>query len=225
MKPEKFPPYHILGMTERFKCGPGKVTDTIRAEVRSTNFDGRYWDDPKYPGHGGYYYDGRWKGPAEQLIQHYGLTDNSRVLEIGCGKGYLLYELQCQIPGLSICGIDISDYAIQHAKKEVRPFLQLRDARDLPFQDLSFDLVIALATVYMLDEQGCRQAIREMERVGRRKLIQTVTYRNEAEKQQMQSCDVGSVHKSLNEWEDLYQLLGYTGDRSWFVFVPENGLI
>ena len=66
---------------------------------------------------------GRWKPVAEDLINIYNLTSESKVLDIGCGKAYLLYEMKLLIPDLDIAGIDSSDYGLENAKDEMKPFI------------------------------------------------------------------------------------------------------
>lgn len=211
--------FDILGTTLRKKREPTFVTEAHREEVRATGWDRRYWDDRSYPGQKGYVYDGRWKEPARRLIEHYELTEESNFLDVGCGKGFLPFEMMALLPGISVGGLDVSEYALSRALPEVRPYLIHGDARELPFPDLSFDLVVSLATVYMLDLEGCAQAIQEIERVGKRKLIQVVTYRTEGERTNMERYDMGMVRMSLPRWKEFLQELGYTGDVSWYILI------
>jgi protein-L-isoaspartate(D-aspartate) O-methyltransferase len=76
------------------------------------------------------------------MIRHYHLDATSRVLDVGCAKGYLLYELHRRgIPG--VYGIDISEYGIANTPKEVRPQCFVGSAHDLSrWPDGYFDLVI-----------------------------------------------------------------------------------
>src|SRR5262249_10294872 len=83
-------------------------------------FDADFWDGDRRFGYGGYRYDGRWKYVAERLVETYDLQSNATILDIGCGKGFLLYELQQLLPGARICGFDMSAYAIANAKEEIR---------------------------------------------------------------------------------------------------------
>ncbi|MCZ6806335.1 MAG: SAM-dependent methyltransferase, partial [Deltaproteobacteria bacterium] len=53
-----------------------------------------FWDGDRRYGYGGYRYDGRWTPVAERLIEQYDLQRNASILDVGCGKGYLLYELK-----------------------------------------------------------------------------------------------------------------------------------
>jgi protein-L-isoaspartate(D-aspartate) O-methyltransferase len=84
-------------------------------------WDVEYWDGDRKTGYGGYSYDGRWRKVADAMVQHYGIKAGDRILDVGCGKGFLLYDLTQACPGVTVAGIDVSHYAIAHAKEEVRP--------------------------------------------------------------------------------------------------------
>src|SRR5437899_9938 len=142
-----------------------------------------YWDGERQYGYGGYKYDGRWRPVAEQLARHYQLTRGDRVLDIGCGKGFLLYELTEVVPDLRIAGLDISRYALENAKQEVKSFLQRGTATALPYRDESFDLVLSINTLHNLYNFQLHEALKEIERVGKKsKYIVIDSYRNEDEK-------------------------------------------
>ena len=101
----------------------------------SKKYDFEYWDGDREYGYGGYYYDGRWKAVAEKIANHYGLKPGDSILDVGCGKGFLLYEFTQVLPGIQVSGIDISKYGIEHAKEEVKPYLRIGLAQDLPYPD------------------------------------------------------------------------------------------
>src|SRR3569623_762498 len=92
-----------------------------------------YWDGDRRYGYGGYRYDGRWRPLAQTLIDRYVIKPGMSVLDVGCGKGYLLYEFTQLVPDLTVAGIDISDYGIANAKAEVRPHLQVGGAVELTY--------------------------------------------------------------------------------------------
>lgn len=183
-------------------------------------YDYEYWDGDRKYGYGGFRYDGRWRPVAEDIAKHYNLKPGDSILDVGCGKGYLLYDLTQVVPGIRVSGIDISKYAIEHAKEEVKPYLRTGLVQDLPYEDKSFDLVISLTTLHNLYIYDFKKALQEVERVKKKNSYITVeAYRNEQEKFNMM-CWVltGECFFHEKEWEWLFKEFGYTGDYSFIYF-------
>jgi protein-L-isoaspartate(D-aspartate) O-methyltransferase len=199
-----------------------RMTEHPKAEsiavAKRYGFD--YWDGERRYGFGGYRYDGRWRPMAERMAAHYDLRAGQRILDIGCGKAFLLYELGQVVPGLEVIGVDISQYAIDNAKEEVKPFLRLADASALPFDNGEFDFVFSLNTLHNLYCQDLFKALGEMERVGKKdKYLVVESYRSEQEKVNLM-CWVltGECFFHTSEWEWWFGLAGYTGDYSFIFF-------
>jgi ubiquinone/menaquinone biosynthesis C-methylase UbiE len=199
-----------------------RVLDYDKAECAEVaiQFGKDYWDGDRRHGYGGFRYDGRWRAVAEALASHYKLKAGDSVLDVGCGKGFLLFELAQVVPGLKVTGIDISEYAIENAKEEVKPFLKVADAKELPFPDKSFDLVISIITIHNLYIFDLWKALKEIERVGRGgKYICTEGYRNEREKVNLMYWQLTCrAFHTPAEWEWIFQQTGYSGDYSLIYF-------
>ena len=183
-------------------------------------FDIEYWDGDRNTGYGGYCYDGRWRDVARRLVEHYALKPGHRILDVGCGKGFLLFELTKAAPGVEVRGIDISRYALDHAKEEVRPLLDHGNATSLPYPDHSFDFVISLNTLHNLFVDDLFRGLKEIERVSRGpKYILMDSYRNEREKVNLLywqlTCE---CFFTPAEWEFLFHQAGYTGDYGFIYF-------
>jgi len=194
--------------------------DKAQCATIAKQFGKDYWDGDRKHGYGGYHYDGRWRGFAEDLVRAYNIQPGDSVLDIGCGKGFLLYELSQVVPSLKVAGLDISAYAIENAKPEVKPFLQAGNATDLPFADQSFDLVLSINTLHNLQLPQLVRALGEMERVARRgKFLVVDAYRNEREKVNLMywqlTCE---CFFTPTEWEWIFQQSGYTGDHDFVFF-------
>jgi protein-L-isoaspartate(D-aspartate) O-methyltransferase len=199
-----------------------RVQEFPKAEAArlARKWDREYWDGDRNTGYGGYQYDGRWRPVADALVQHYGLRPGQRVLDVGCGKGFLLFEITQACPGIEVVGLDVSNYAIEHAKEEVKPFLHSGTATELPFPDRSFDLVISITTLHNLYCYELDRALREMERVARgAKYLCVESYRNEEEKVNLLywqlTCEMFCTPR---EWEWWFTHTGYTGDYSFIYF-------
>lgn len=200
----------------------GRVNEFPKAEAAkiAKQWGKDYWDGDRKVGYGGMRYDGRWRIVAENMARHYGLKAGDRILDVGCGKAFLLYEFTQAVPGIQVCGLDISAYGIANAKEEVRPFLQVGNANNLPFPDKSFDLVFTLNTLHNLHCYDLDKALREIERVGKKnKYVVVESYRNEEEKANLLywqlTCESFCTPE---EWEWWFKQTGYTGDYSFIFF-------
>ena len=180
-----------------------------------------YWDGERRYGYGGYQYiPGRWKPVAEGLIREYQLTEESNVLDIGCGKAFLLHELKLLLPGLQVSGIDISEHGIDHATEEIRPFLFKYKAQDLlPFGNDEFDLVFSIGTFHNLKLFELHTALQEMQRVWKQSYLMLESYRNEQELFNLQ-CWALTAESFLEEteWKWLFNHFEYQGDFEFIYF-------
>lgn len=179
-----------------------------------------YWDGDRRYGYGGYRYDGRWKAVAEALIATYDLKADASILDVGCGKAFLLYELQQLLPQARIAGFDISGHGINDARSEVREMLFIHRAEDpYPFGDGEFDLVLSLNCLHNLPLPSLHRALWEMERVGRHKYLCVESYRNEQEQFNLQcwalTCE---AFFDTQSWVWLFDHCGYTGDYEFIFF-------
>lgn len=192
-----------------------------KAAALAKKFDVEYWDGDRRICYGGYrYMPGRWTPVAQAIVDHYGIKPGDKILDIGCGKGFQLYEISLLVPGVEIYGIDISSYAIENAKEEVKEHLQVGNANHLPFPDNYFDLVFSITTLHNLHNYDLDKALREMERVGKKnKYLCVESYRNEEEKANLLYWQVTcEAFCTPEEWEWWFKQTGYTGDYSLIYF-------
>jgi len=191
-----------------------------RAAELSKQWDFDYWDGDRRINYGGYnYIPGRWAPVAKLIVSHYGLKAGDRVLDVGCGKGFQLYDLQREVPGLVVRGLDISRYAIEKSLPDVRPFLDIGTAAKLPYETGAFDLVISINTLHNLHNRDLDLALRELERVGKQKYLCVESYRNETEKANLLYWQVTCEQfNTPDDWEWWFRQTGYTGDHSFIFF-------
>lgn len=180
-----------------------------------------YWDGDRRVNYGGYkYMPGRWSPVGRAMINHYEIKPGDKILDVGCGKGFQLYELTQLMPGLEVYGIDISSYAIENAKEEIKDRLFVGSAIKLPFPDKYFDFVYSLNTLHNLHNYELDIALREIERVSKKnKYICVESYRSEEEKTNLLYWQVTcEAFCTPDEWLWWFNQTGYTGDYSFIYF-------
>ena len=163
---------------------------------------------------------GRWKPVAETLIKKYDLTNDSSVLDVGCGKAFLLYEMKLLLPQLRVSGFDISKHGLANAREEIRDSLFIHRAQEpYPYKDDEFDLVISLGCFHNLRIFELQTALAEVERVGRQGYVMLESYRNEQEQFNLQ-CWALTCESFFDdeEWCWVYEHFGYTGDYEFIYF-------
>ncbi len=193
-------------------------SEEARAIGRRFDFD--YFDGDRNHGYGGFTYQERfWKPVVPDLVSHFKLNNESRVLDVGCAKGFFLHDLKNALPGIEIYGVDVSEYAIENAIETVKDNVRVGDARHLEFADNSFDFVMSINTIHNLDREDCAQALREIQRVsGGRAFITVDAYRNEIEKERMEAWNLTALTMmSVHEWKAFFAEVGYSGDYYWFI--------
>ena len=205
--------------TKRDVRGRGaEKTEADRAIAR--RFDKEFFDGDRKHGYGGFNYFPRfWQPVIPTFKEHFNLTSKSSVLDVGCAKGFMMHDLAELIPGIKVRGVDISEYAIENAIEDMKPFVQVANAIDLPFEDNSFDVVISINTVHNLERDECAAALQEIERVSRGKSFITVdAYRNDEEKELMGFWNLtAKTMMHVDEWQAFFKEIGYTGDFYWFI--------
>ena len=199
-----------------------RMTDNkVECMLKAKEYEFDYWDGNRRYGYGGYrFIEGRWTPVAQALVDIYGLQRDAKILDVGCGKGYLLYELKKLLPDAQIAGFDVSRHGLADAKPEVRDRLFRHRAQDrYPFGDGHFDLVVSLGALHNLKIFELQAALQEIERVGKNAFIMVESYRNEFEQFNLQcwalTCE---AFFDTASWIWLFNHFGYSGDYEFIYF-------
>jgi ubiquinone/menaquinone biosynthesis C-methylase UbiE len=213
----------IHGSTPRDYVGR-MTADKAACMRRARKFDFDFWDGDRRYGYGGYRYDGRYAVVAKALAEHFALPPDARILDVGCGKGFLLYEFTRILPQCRVTGTDISEYAVTNGHPGIRDRLRVAGAEDpFPYADKEFDLVVSLNTLHNLPIYHLQKALGEIERVGKNGYIVVESYRNEQELFALQcwalTCE---AFFSPEEWRWLFGHFGYSGDYEFIYFGTES---
>ena len=192
------------------------ITEEHRRIARQ--FGKEFFDGDRLYGYGGHFYHPHfWQATVRKFRDYYQLAEGSGVLDVGCAKGFMLHDFtEIDMP---VAGIDISEYAIENSMESVKPFLRWGDAKELPYEDDSFDLVITINAVHNLPLEECKQALREIQRVSRKYAFITVdAWRNDEEKKRMLQWNLTALtYMHVDDWKRLFEEIGYTGDYYWFI--------
>ena len=193
-------------------------TEEVRSVARK--FDKDFFDGERKFGYGGFSYNPRyWSEVVKDLSNYYNLNNESKILDVGCAKGFMLYDFYKLNPNLDLHGIDISKYAIDNSVPEIKNKLQVANATKLPYEDNFFDLVIAINTIHNLDKDECEIALKEISRVSKKNAFITVdAFNNEDEKKRMYAWNLtAKTIMSIKDWKKFFSDSKYNGDFFWFI--------
>jgi ubiquinone/menaquinone biosynthesis C-methylase UbiE len=206
-----------------YPSGKGRAAErpaiTEQDKRLSKQFGRDYFDGDRRHGYGGFSYHPRfWTDTVRHIRDVYQLPEEAAILDIGCAKGFMLYDFMLLMPKARLAGIDVSCYAIENALEPVRPFVQVGNAKALPYDDHSFDLVLSINTIHNLPYAECKQSLQEIQRVSRQHAFVMVdAFRTEQQRQAMlQWVLTAETMLSTEDWLKLFAEAGYTGDYSWW---------
>lgn len=209
---------------ERYPASQGRaaerpnVTDEDRRIAKRFGRD--YFDGHRRQGYGGYVYHPRfWSETVKYMRDYYSLREDARILDVGCAKGFMLHDFRQLMPKARLVGIDISEYAIANAIESVKPLLQIGNAKELPFPDESFDLVISINTIHNLSYEDCKRSLREIQRVSsQHAFVMVDAYRTEEQRMALLKWVLtAETLLHVDAWRRLFEEAGYTGDYYWWV--------
>ena len=183
-------------------------------------FGKEFFDGERKFGYGGLTYNPKyWENVVKDFVEYYKIKPDAKILDVGCAKGYMVYDFKRQYPGLEMHGVDISEYAIDNCHREVKDNLQVGKAESLKFEDNYFDLVISINTVHNLELKDCAASIKEISRVSKGNSFITVdAYNSDEEKERMFKWNLtAKTIMSTNDWKDTFKKIGYNGNFYWFI--------
>ena len=193
------------------------ITEKERAIARK--FDQEYFDGNRLTGYGGYSYNPKfWTKTVDYIRKYYNLNGESKVLDIGCAKGFMMHDLSMLIPESEILGIDISSYAKDHAIDSMKDNITVGNANNLPYPDNYFDLVISINCLHNLPLIDCKEAFREINRVTKKDaFVMNDAWKDASGEEAMMKWNLTALtYMSTSEWKELFKEVSYSGDYYWF---------
>ena len=115
--------------------------------------------------------------------------------------------------------LGVNSFNSSESIETVKDNVQVANAKNIPFEDNSFDVVISINTIHNLERDECFIALQEIERVSKSNSFITVdAYRNDEEKEKMYAWNLtAKTIMSVDEWVKFFEEAGYTGDYYWFI--------
>ena len=190
-----------------------KVSSKLRKKLQK--FPKEYFDGKRSHGYGGYYYNPKYfKKIVKAMIRHYKLNNKSKILDIGCAKGFMMYEFKKALPGCEIKGIDISAYCKKKAIKKIKKFIKIGTCEKLPYPNKYFDFVVSISTIHNVKKSAIIESLKEIVRVSKRNsFIRVKAYKNLKEKKFIDEWNlVAKSNLSISEWKNLFKQTKYEGD-------------
>lgn len=197
------------------------LNSKVDCMIEAKKYGKNYWDGPRKYGYGGYkFIKGRWTKVAKKIIKKFKLNNKSKILDVGCGKAFILYEIKKMLPDIKVVGFDISRHGIRNAPRDIQKHLFIHKAQSkYPYKNKYFDLAFSTGCFHNLEINNLKFAIKEIQRVSKQTYIMVESYRNELELFNLQ-CWALTCNSFLkkNEWQWLFKKYNQSGDYEFIYF-------
>jgi SAM-dependent methyltransferase len=196
-----------------------KVSNKLRKKLQK--FPKEYFDGKREHGYGGYYYNPKFfRKIVKAMIKYYKLDNTSKILDIGCAKGFMMYEFKKALPDCEVRGIDISRYCKLHAVKKIKKYIKVGTCKKLPYPDKYFDFVVSISTIHNLTINGIKKSLKEIVRVAKKNsFIRIKAYKNLKEKKKIDEWNiVAKSNLSQNKWLKIFNETNYSYDYQFSKF-------
>lgn len=172
-----------------------------------------YYDGNRNNGYGGFKYDGRWLTILPKIIKRYKLSNKSKILDLGCKKGFFMKDLKTFLPKAKVWGIEDHYYPIKNAEKEIKSNIIFSKYYEIPFKDNYFDFVIGFSSIYKYNFGDLIKIINEINRVSKKSFFTIASYDSKKDKELFEAWTlIGTTILSKKDWKKLFKILDYKGD-------------
>ena len=189
------------------------VKRKLKNKFIAWQLDQDYYDGDRNNGYGGFSYDGRWLKLLPKFIKRYNLNNKSKILDLGCKKGFIMKDLKILLPKAKVYGIEDHRYPIINAEKEIKKDIIFSKYYQIPFKKNYFDLVIGFSSIYKYNFYDVVKTIKEINRVSKKSFFTIASYSNKKEKELFDKWTLlGTTILQKKEWLELFKILKYKGD-------------
>ncbi len=189
------------------------VTRKLKNKFIAWELSEQYYDGDRNNGYGGFSYDGRWLNLLPKFIKRYNLNNNSKILDLGCKKGFIMKDLKILLPRAKVYGIEDHLYPIKNAEKEIKKNIIFSNYYKIPFKKNYFDLIIGFSSIYKYNFIDVVKTIKEINRVSKNSFFTVASYSNKKDKELFDKWTLlGTTILQKKEWKQLFKILNYKGD-------------
>jgi SAM-dependent methyltransferase len=160
--------FETLVRSQQDGVDAGKLVEVTSALLENTfrKADSSFWFNRVY-----HQYKTQTK-PETDFHQLQKLLPGRKVLDYGCGSGYLAARLAKG--GYQVFTTDVLDYRYEEARR--LPFVQMASATDIPYPDNSVDVALVQAVLHHIDPDSLPMVIRRLGKIAKYALIKEDTY-------------------------------------------------
>ena len=189
------------------------VKRSLKNKLIAWGEDQEYYDGDRNNGYGGFNYDGRWLKLLPRIIKKFKLNNNSKILDLGCKKGFIMKDFKILLPKAKVYGIEDHKYPIENAEIEIKKNITFSKYYNIPFKDGYFDFVIGFSSIYKYNFADVVKTLKEINRVAKKSLITVGSYSNNKEKEVFDKWTLlGTTVLHKKEWQELFKLVKFKGN-------------
>lgn len=189
------------------------VDRKIENKFKAWQLNKEYYDGDRNNGYGGFKYDGRWLKLLPRIIKKYKLNNNSKILDLGCKKGFIMKDFKILLPKAKVYGIEDHMYPIKNSEKEIKKNIIFSKYYEIPFKNNYFDFIIGFSSIYKYNFIDVVNTLKEINRVSKDSFITVASYSNKKEKELFEKWTLlGSTFLHKSDWKKLFKITNYKGD-------------
>ena len=162
---------------------------------------------------------------AQNIAKFFDIRNGESICEIGCAKGFLLYELNSLNKNLKCIGLDVSLYALRESIKNKNTLYINANATSIPLKTNSIDHTICINTLHnFLSKKETIKAISEIQRVTKRfSYLRVAAFKNTLQKEIIDKWATGGrCYLHVDEWLEVFEEAKFDGYYDWWH--PDNSI-
>jgi len=152
---------------------------------------------------------------AAGMLAQMEFAPDDKILDVGCGAGWLCGILADKVPQGQVVGMDVADEMVRRARQRhpERPNLMfiIAGVEDIPWDDNFFNKIVSIESAYYWPDpaQGMRELLRVLQPGGEARLLINLYKENVYSHQWRDKLGVATHLLSGDEWCELFRQAGF----------------